>query len=121
MTGPRINREQSRILVEDEPLVLMDIELRLQDAGHFVVAVPNADRAIECLDLHEVELLLTDIDIPGTMDGSKLAAVVRDRWPPVKIVVMPGKRRPRAEELPVEARFISKPLSQTELIKAVGP
>jgi len=54
------------------------------------------------------------------MDGLKLAAAVRDRWPPVKIVVMSGKRRPRVEELPVEARFISKPVEQRELMKAVA-
>jgi two-component system, response regulator PdtaR len=108
------------LLVEDEPVILMDVELRLQDAGHSVVAVSNADKAIECLSFCEVDLILTDIDVPGTMDGLKLAAAVRDRWPPVKIVVMSGKRRPRVEELPVEARFISKPVEQRELMKAVA-
>ena len=57
------------LLVEDEPLILMDVELRLQDAGHSVVAVANADHAIRFLDQNEVELILTDIDMPGTMDG----------------------------------------------------
>jgi CheY-like chemotaxis protein len=108
------------LLVEDEPLILMDLELRLQNAGHSVVAVSNADKAIECLSFCEVDLILTDIDVPGTMDGLKLAAAVRDRWPPVKIVVMSGKRRPRVQELPMEARFISKPVEQRELMKAVA-
>ena len=108
------------LLVEDEPLILMDVELRLQDAGHSVVAVANADHAIRFLDQNEVELILTDIDMPGTMDGLRLAAVARDRWPPIKIVVMSGKRRPQIEELPARARFISKPVSQGELMKAVG-
>ena len=108
------------LVVEDEALILMDVELRLQDAGHSVVAVSNADKAIECLSSCEVDLVLTDIDVPGTMDGLKLAAAVRDRWPPVKIVVMSGKRRPRVQELPMEARFISKPVEQRELMKAVA-
>jgi len=119
--GQQARRDILRILVvEDEALILMDVELRLQDAGHSVVAVSNADKAIECLSSCEVDLVLTDIDVPGTMDGLKLAAAVRDRWPPVRIIVMSGKHRPRIEELPVEARFISKPVEQRELMKAVA-
>jgi two-component system, response regulator PdtaR len=98
----------------------MDVELRLQDAGHSVVSVSNADDAIHFLDHNEVELVLTDIDMPGIMDGLRLAAAVRDRWPPTKIVVMSGKRHPQIEELPARARFISKPVSQSELMKTVG-
>ena len=108
------------LLVEDDPLILVDFELRLQDAGHSVVAVSNADDAILFLDHNEVELILTDIDMPGTMDGLRLAAAARDRWPPIKIIVMSGKRRPQIEEMPARARFISKPVSQSELIETVG-
>ena len=108
------------LVVEDEALILMDVGLRLQDASHSVVAVSNADKAIECLSSCEVDLILTDMDVPGTMDELKLAVAVRDRWPPVKIIVVSGKHRPRIEELPVEARFISKPVEQRELMKAVA-
>jgi CheY-like chemotaxis protein len=109
------------LLVEDEPLILMDVELELREAGHEVVSVSNADRAIEVLvDDRLIEVVLTDIDMPGSMDGLKLAASVRSRWPPIQIVVMSGKRRPTGDELPKRARFIEKPVHTPELLKAVG-
>ncbi len=74
------------LIVEDEALVRMDIALLLEDDGFHVLEASNADDAISLLDAHpEVRLMFTDIDMPGSMDGLKLAAAVRDRWPPVKI------------------------------------
>lgn len=98
----------------------MDIELSLQDAGHEVAPAPNADRALHILRARAFDLILTDIDMPGSMDGLALAGAVRDRWPPMKIVVMSGKRRPAEHEMPGEARFIPKPFTQTVLLAAVG-
>jgi two-component system, response regulator PdtaR len=107
------------LLVEDEPLILMDVEWRLQDGGHSVVAASNADRAIEILGSQSIDVILTDIDMPGSMDGLRLAAAVRDRWPPVKIVVMSGKRRPGQGEMPASARFLPKPFNQGQLMEAI--
>jgi two-component system, response regulator PdtaR len=108
------------LLVEDEPLISMDLDYSLQQAGHAVVAVSNADRAIDVLESQSFDLIVTDIDMPGSMDGLKLAAAVRHRWPPVKILVMSGKHRPRTADMPRQARFISKPFSETQLLKAIG-
>lgn len=108
------------LLVEDEPLILMDIELQLQGAGHEVLSVGDADRAIEMLASHSVDVLLTDIDMQGSMDGLRLAAAVRKRWPPVQIVVMSGKKHPTPEELPQRARFLEKPIHPLHLLDAVG-
>jgi CheY-like chemotaxis protein len=108
------------LLVEDEPFILMDIELQLQQDSHFVVSAPNADRAIVVLRTQAVDLILTDIDMPGSIDGLGLVAAVRDRWPSVRIVVMSGKRRPTMDELPAEARFVSKPFNTSQLLQAVG-
>jgi two-component system, response regulator PdtaR len=107
------------LLVEDEPLILMDVELQLQKAGHEVISVSNADGAIEILVDRLVDVVLTDIDIPGSMDGLRLAAAVRNRWPPVQIVLMSGKRHPTPDELPQRARFIEKPLRPHDLLEAV--
>jgi CheY-like chemotaxis protein len=108
------------LLVEDEPLILLDVEFGLQQADHTVISVCNADRAIAILRTQAVDLVLTDIDMPGSMDGLELAAAVRDGWPPVKIVVMSGKRCPTDEELPPHARFMPKPFSQSQLLQAVS-
>jgi two-component system, response regulator PdtaR len=108
------------LLVEDEPLILMDIEFQLRQAEHEVISVDNADSAIDVLVSRLIDVVLTDIDMPGSMDGLKLAAAVRSRWPPVQIVVMSGKRRPARNELPNRARFIEKPLHTPDLLRAVG-
>jgi two-component system, response regulator PdtaR len=108
------------LLVEDEPFILMDIELQLQQDSHFVVSASNADNAMVVLRHQAVDLLLTDIDMPGSMDGLGLAVAVRDRWPSVRIVVMSGKQRPTSDELPPEARFVSKPFNKSQLLQAVG-
>ncbi len=107
------------LLVEDEPLILMDIELQLRDAGQEVVSVRNADRAIVVLADRLIDLVLTDIDMPGSMDGLMLAEAIRNSWPSVKIVVMSGKRRPAGEDLPSRARFLEKPLHAPDLMNAV--
>ena len=74
------------LLVEDQAFILMDIELQLQQDSHLVVSASNADNAIVVLRNQAVDVVLTDIDMPGSMDGIGLAAAVRDRWPSVRIV-----------------------------------
>ena len=108
------------LLVEDEPLILLDVEFGLQQADHMVISVCNADRAIDLMQMETVDLLLTDIDMPGSMDGLRLAATVHGRWPPTKIVGMSGKRRPADSELPPQARFMAKPFTQSMLLQTVG-
>jgi CheY-like chemotaxis protein len=105
------------IVVEDEPLVRMDIAMSLENDGFIVLEASNADDAIDILNAHpEIRLMFTDIDMPGSMDGLKLAEAVRDRWPPVKIIVASGHRALSDELLPVEGRFFSKPYDHNRVI-----
>jgi two-component system, response regulator PdtaR len=53
--------------------------------------------------------LFTDIQMPGSMDGLRLAAVVRDRWPPVALLITSGKLSPHTADMPAGAHFIQKP------------
>jgi two-component system, response regulator PdtaR len=82
------------LLVEDEPLILMDIEASLHESGYRVTSVTNADAALEILGSQKFDAVLTDIDMPGSMDGLQLAVFVRERWPPIEIIVMSGKNIP---------------------------
>jgi DNA-binding NtrC family response regulator len=108
------------IVVEDEPLIRLDIATSLWDAGFNVFEAANADEAITILNAHpEVRLLFTDIDMPGSMDGLKLAMAVRDRWPPVKIIIASGHCNLTDEMLPVEGRFFSKPYDHPGLISTM--
>ena len=73
------------LIVEDEPLIRMGVVSQLEDAGFLIYEAGNADEAICRLEEHaEIRLVFTDINMPGSMDGLKLAHYARGRWPPVK-------------------------------------
>src|SRR5436309_7927018 len=64
----------------------------------------------------DISLLFTDIQMPGSMDGLKLAHAVHDRWPAIKIILVSGQMNPSEAERPTESRFFGKPLSVEEMI-----
>lgn len=108
------------VVVEDDVLVRMDIVEWLEDDAFYVLEASNADEAIVILSEHpEVCLMFTDIDMPGSMDGLKLAAAVRDRWPPVKIIVTSGHRAMSDDTLPVVGRFFNKPYDPSKIIQTI--
>lgn len=107
------------LLVEDESLILMWVEEALIEAGYEVLTASNADQAIRILEQdRSITLVFTDIDMPGSMDGLKLAAAVRHRWPPVHIVIASGKRRPLAADLPERSVFLPKPYMADDVLAA---
>ena len=108
------------LVVEDEPLLSLAISDALSAKGHEVVAVTNADDAIKVLEFrNDIHTIFTDIDLPGSTDGLKLAATVRDRWPPVHIIVTTGKGAPQRDEMPPNSIFIAKPYRNAEVLEAV--
>lgn len=98
------------LVVEDEILIRIGIASDLEDEGFTVFEAADADAAIALLQAQpSINLLLTDIDMPGSMDGLKLAAAVRNRWPPVKIIVTSGQFKLPETDLPEGGRFFPKP------------
>ncbi|MBD9390366.1 response regulator [Agrobacterium sp. AGB01] len=98
------------LVVEDEPLLLMAAVDLVEEAGFEAVEARNADEAIEILNARkDIRIVFTDIDMPGSMDGMKLAAMVRDRWPPVEIIIVSGHRKVSDDDLPERSVFFSKP------------
>ena len=92
----------------------------IEDAGFDVYEAASADAAIALLELHdEIRLIFTDIDMPGSMDGLKLAHYVRRRWPPVKIIITSGQVSVDEESLPVGAVFLPKPYDASEITHKV--
>ena len=107
------------LVVEDEGLINLAAVEDLRRAGFDVLSAYNADEAIALLEANsEIRLVFTDIDMPGSMDGLKLAAAVRKRWPPVRIIVTSGKRVPHA--LPDGAVFVAKPYSTTTILQTIA-
>ncbi|PJI45526.1 MAG: response regulator [Rhizobium sp.] len=108
------------LVVEDEVLIRMSIVAELEDAGFEVFEASNAVEAIEVLIANNrIQLMFTDVDMPGGVDGLKLAASVRDRWPPIKIIVTSGHRSVDVDALPVEARFMAKPYDLDAVILSI--
>jgi two-component system, response regulator PdtaR len=108
------------LVVEDEPFIRMDVVDQLEEVGFKVFQAANADLAIKILETNpSIRVLFTDIDMPGSMDGLKLAAAVRDRWPPIRIVVTSGLRKIDTDALAPEARFFPKPYNMDEVASAV--
>jgi two-component system, response regulator PdtaR len=95
------------LVVEDEALVRLSMREEIEAAGYKAY---NADEAIQLLEANpDIELVFTDVDMPGSMDGVKLAHYVRNRWPPVKIIVTSRYRHVTPEELLEGSLFFSKP------------
>ena len=107
------------LVVEDEFLIRAFIVSVLEEEGFRIVEASNADEAISILERREdIRLLFTDVDMPGSMDGLRLAEAVRLRWPPVEIIVTSGKRTPSV--LPERAVFVAKPYQAPRLIETIN-
>ncbi|MEP6564533.1 MAG: response regulator [Mesorhizobium sp.] len=108
------------LVVEDEAFLLYAIADDLREEGFIVFEASNADQAIHLLETQpDISLLFTDIDMPGSMDGLKLSAAVRDRWPPVKIIVTSGKQQPGREALPEGGIFLPKPYAPEKIAATI--
>ena len=108
------------LVVEDEPLIRLGLASTIEDAGYEVVEAVSADDAIRRLEQTEgIELVLTDVDMPGSMDGIRLAHYVNRRWPPIRLVVISGKVGLTPGQLPAGARFMTKPYQEPALINMV--
>src|ERR1700678_4238355 len=105
------------LVVEDEFLIRMHAAEMIEEAGFEVVEASNADEAVAILEARlDVAVVFTDVQMPGSMDGLKLALAVRDRWPPIHIVATSGFVDVRTGDLPEGGRFLPKPYSPTQII-----
>jgi CheY-like chemotaxis protein len=80
------------LVIEDEPLIRMAIADDLRDAGFHTLEAANADDALDILSTEaSIGAIFTDIDLHGKLDGLSVAWIVRDRWPPIAIIITSGK------------------------------
>ena len=108
------------LIVEDEPLVRMGAVKIIEDAGFDVIEAASADEAIRILECRsDIRVVFTDIHMPGSMDGLKLAHAVRNRWPPIKIIVTSGRDLITEQDLPEGGRFFTKPYDAIAITDAL--
>ena len=108
------------LVVEDEPLLLMNAVEMIADLGFEVIEARHADEAIIILEKRlDIHVVFSDVHMPGSMDGLKLVHFVRNRWPPIKLITTSGLARLAASELPAGGLFLPKPYSSTDLFAAL--
>src|SRR6201998_1795029 len=105
------------LVVEDEMVLRMRAVDIVEDAGFRPVEAVNADEAISILESRsDISLLFTDIQMPGSIDGLRLAHAVHERWPSIKIILVSGQMKPSDTARPENSRFFGKPLSVEQMI-----
>jgi CheY-like chemotaxis protein len=108
------------LVVEDEGLVRMNAVAMIEEAGFSVLEASDADDAIRILETRrDITVIFTDIEMPGSMNGIKLAHAVRDRWPPIKIIATSGHYGFREGDLPTGGRFLPKPYTLPQIYEAL--
>ena len=108
------------LVVEDDFLNRLHAVNLVEDAGYIAVEASDADEAITILEARkDIRIVFTDIDMPGSMDGLKLAHTIRERWPPIELILTSGHFDIRNDEIPERGRFFPKPYRDQEIISAL--
>jgi two-component system, response regulator PdtaR len=106
------------LVVEDEPLLLMNAVSLLEEAGFDTLEAGSADEAIALLETRsDIRIVFTDINLPGSMDGLRLAHAIRHRWPPIELLLTSGHTRVGDEDMPDRGLFLGKPYDGGELVQ----
>jgi CheY-like chemotaxis protein len=110
------------LVVEDNPGMRRVSTRQIQELGYRVLQCDRAATALEILQREPVDLLLTDIVMPGGLDGVELARLAKERWPALKIVLTSGFPQARVDgngELLGTLQLLSKPYRKEELAAAL--
>lgn len=108
------------LVVDDEPLVRIFTVQVLQEAGYAVDEARDCEEALSRLRGRQIGALVTDIQMPGGMDGCGLAWHVHGMFPEVALLVTSGVAKPAPHELPPKTRFLPKPLAPQLLVHELG-
>jgi CheY-like chemotaxis protein len=120
MSPTRPNSQTVVLIVEDESLIRMLGVDVLEDAGFTVLEAANGLQALAALNTHpEIDVMFTDINMPGRLDGLELAARVREEHPHVGVLIASGKVRPSEDELPRGSCFLAKPWGSEEVVRTI--
>lgn len=108
------------LIVEDEPLLRLFAVDMIEDAGFETVEAANSTEAVAILESRsDIRIVFTDVDMPHGINGIRLAACIRDRWPPIKIIITSGKPLPQRIDIPAETVFFPKPFRQDRVIETL--
>ena len=110
-------KRQPVLVVEDEPILRMAALDMVEDAGFEAVEATDATDAIRVLETRpDICIVFTDIEMPRGIDGLRLAALIRERWPPIQVIVTSGKAAIGEMKLPVDCVFFGKPYDERHVV-----
>lgn len=108
------------LIVEDEPILRMNAVDMVEDAGFEALEAADATEAVRILEARlDIRIVFSDIQMPRGVDGMKLAALIRDRWPPIEIILTSGHVEAPNVDLPARGVFFSKPYDEKHVIAAM--
>jgi DNA-binding NtrC family response regulator len=108
------------LVVEDDAIQRWCAVSMVEDAGFDAIEAGNADEAVRILESRkDIRIVFTDINMPGSMDGMKLAACIRDRWPPVEVILTSGELGEKDVRLPARGLFFPKPYDPKAVSEAM--
>jgi two-component system, response regulator PdtaR len=112
---------RSFLIVDDEPIIRMDLAHILQEHGYESWEAANVNEALSMLTLsgNGFTGLITDINMPGSRNGIVFANHAKHVWPHLKIIVVSAGRRPLPGALPKDAKFLAKPFAEPLLSAAL--
>jgi DNA-binding NtrC family response regulator len=112
---------QAVVVVDDDPFVRMCTADVIMECGFEIIEAEDADSAFRRLESEadHVAVVVTDIRMPGAMDGVDLARLVRHRWPKIRVLVTSGYDDGRRAKLPSGIRFLQKPWKARDVIANV--
>jgi CheY-like chemotaxis protein len=112
--------ETQRIVPGVVPATDADWPAEFLDLILAVKVVANADEAIAILEARkDIRIVFSDIDMPGSMDGLKLARAIRERWPPIELILTSGHFDVPRSDIPERGQFFSKPYRDEEIVSAL--
>ncbi len=110
---------QTILFVEDEPLIRMDMAEFLRECGYRVHEAATANEAVEALQAKfAIDLVFTDINLPGGMNGLELADWILSHRPGVKTLITTGRPLERGAQ-PIAVAFLAKPYTGRTLLDRV--
>ncbi len=108
------------LLVEDECIIRMASAAMLEDAGYVVIEATDADDALHTLHHHpEINVVITDVQMPGAIDGLELVEILTRDFPQIETLVTSGRASPREARQSGATKFLTKPYSAAAIQTAV--
>jgi DNA-binding NtrC family response regulator len=111
---------KSILLVEDELLIRLVIAEELREAGHYVIEACDADEAMAILKATEPDLIISDVRMPGTMDGMGLLRLVKRWFPTLPVIITSGHLNPAHAVEQGASLFVSKPYTFDSVLDAAN-